>query len=860
MHISTYSQFAQQTASEKIGLVILDAGMRVIGWQLHTGSVYKLVNFEPQVLVEVTENGTPLTLGVNDILLTAGQYYHDRIAQILYMRAFDSTNPNGKFVSVVFKNFFCTPNGLVTLPNDFASGFEVPFLPIVQDTSDFGVELDNTNQLGVAIEGSGSVRIINDQDYWKTRFDKFSFENQKCLIYSWTRALPASQARLLFQGFIQKKTYSAQSISFSLKDSLNALRAPVPLNDLEDIVTARLTNALKTAKQRAVYGFVFGHRPTNIDAVLQGYPLTGTVEVVNGSPNILGTGTLFNEQISPEDQLYFVTPVGTRAYAVKSVTDDVNLVLNENYSSQSNASVGFFIKPKYPKRYINREFIVAGHSLREPTPLVSVALPNTANRIEVDSVQDLFPGDEILVGSEATSIQRISGNQIKLTSNLSSPPLVGTVVTRTAVTNVHLGEDLLVVTRDYTYSALNGTLTLDPLAEFNIAPIISLSGTLTFNGTRTVSGSGCQFKTQLKAGDWVKRADQFDYFEVLTVIDDNLLVLRTAATYSATGAGLAKQPKYYVEDNADTILTCDVLGKTDDGTPDGNMLATVPEIVTDLLEVSGVGDLIDYPSFAEAIDIAPQRVGVVIPKKFNDRNTPKLKDIINELNKSVFGSLVQNNDFMLAYHVLRPKRSSDIVRFVESDILKFSVSSSNDKIARLVKLRYLFREYEPISRAITFEENQAQNNTATYLSKSSNEQVVDTNLVDSNDGRIAANRWAFLVGVASNVIAFTTKMQGADLNVNDAIEFRHEKLYQRIGSFETRKIAAVQSAKKSITDSTIEIEDLSNAFSRCGIITENGVPNFDDSSSEEQFYGSFITDTYGMQNNDPSTFGINLIW
>lgn len=857
--ISTYSQFSQLSASEKIGLVILEAAIRAIGWQLHTGSIYKLIEFEPQVLTEIAEEGVILSLGSNPLLLNQGEYYHDRVNQILYVRCTDSSNPNGKFISVVFKNFFSTPNGLITLPHDFASGFEVPFLPYVQDTSDFGVELDNANQLGVAIEGSGSVKLINDQAYWHSRWDKLSFENQKVEVRSWSRLIPASESRVLFRGYIQKRTYGPQSISFALKDSLNALRAPVPLSNMIDYPGARLTNALKTAKQRVVYGHVYGHRPTNIDAVLTGYPLTGTVSVTNGSDTILGTGTSFLAQVSPEDELLFISPVGQTSYSVLSVSDDVNIQLNSAYTGSTANGIAVYIKPKETKRYMNRQFVVAAHSLREPTPTVTVEL-SSVNRLLVTSVTDLTAGDEILVGTELSAIQRISGNEIKLTTNLLAPAPVGTVVTRTAITNVYLGERPLIVTRDYTYSALNGTLTLDPLAEFNIAPILSIAGSITFTNTsRTVSATSGQFKTQLKAGDWIKADGQFDYFEILTIIDDNLLVLRTPATYSVTGSAKAKKPKYYIEDNAETILTCDVLGKTTTGLPSGNLLSTVPEIIKDLLNISAVTD-IDTASFDDAILLAPQEVGLVVPKKFNDRNTPKLKDVINELNKSVFGSLIQNNDFLLSYHVLRPKRTTSIVRYVESDILNFNVQSASDKIAKQVRLRYQAHEYEPVSRAITFEESVSINKNAQYLSKTANELVVETNLINEDDARIASNRWAFLVGVATNVITFRTKLQTADLNINDPIEFQHEKLFERVGSFANRKIAAVQSAKKSVNDCTIEVEDLSNAFSRCAIITENGLPNYDDSSDEERFYRSFITDTYGMQNNDPDTFGVNLIW
>jgi hypothetical protein len=73
--------------------------------------------------------------------------------------------------------------------------------------------------------------------------------------------------------------------------------------------------------------------------------------------------------------------------------------------------------------------------------------------IEVASVQGMRPGDSIVVAGENTSIVRISGLTIKLSTSLATTPSVGDTVTRPAVTNVYLDDQLLTLTTDYTYSA-----------------------------------------------------------------------------------------------------------------------------------------------------------------------------------------------------------------------------------------------------------------------------------------------------------------------------------------------------------------------------------------------------------------------
>jgi hypothetical protein len=854
----TYTEYATSTVSEKISLVILEAAERLMGWTLVSGSTYKLSSFTHAVIVSLKESATSLTEGASSSSLSAGQYYHDQTNQVLYLRTTESANPNSVFIALTFRMFFSSPGGLVSLPHDMASGFEVEWLPLVQNTSQFGVELDNQNQLGVAIEGSGSIKLVNDKTFWKSRFDKLVFENQRCFIYSWTRDLPASQAKILFKGRVQSKTYALDSISFSLKDALNTLRSPVELPTMDEVVGARLTQSLQKARQRTLYGYVYGHRPTPIDAVLQGYPLEGTVAVTNGSTTVTGTNSEFLRQLSPDDELYFVSPVGTRSYTVESISSDTSLVLSESYSGLTDTGVGYYIKPRLPKRYINRRFLIAGHALREPTPTISERM-NSTSRIRVTSAEDLEVGDDIIVGSESSTIERVYGDTIVLTTALLTPPEAGTEVRRPSVTQVKLGERLLEDTRDYTYNPDTAILTLDELAEFNVAPTVSLSGVITItNSSRNVTGTSTQFTTQLEPGHWIKAEGQFSYFEVLSVTDDSNLVLRTPATYTATNFIRAKRPEYYLEGT--TVLSCDVLGKTSDGTTSGTFLKTVPQIIRDLLITSGIEESIDSDSFDDAIAAAPQRVGYVIPKTYESKNAPKLKDVIGELNKSVFGSLVQNSDFNLSMRVLRPKRETGIQVFTESEILRFSVRSISDKIAKTVRLRYAQSEYDPISKDAIFSERLATNKYAEFLSLSTNEFLVETCLVSEKDARIAANRWAFLMGVATHVVSFDTKLQGNLVGVTDRIEIQHEHLFERVGSPQNKKIAAVQSAKKSYSDCRIEIDDLGNAFSRCGIITANDYLNYSDCSDDERFYGSFITDSYGMQSNDPETFGINLIW
>lgn len=55
-----------------------------------------------------------------------------------------------------------------------------------------------------------------------------------------------------------------------------------------------------------------------------------------------------------------------------------------------------------------------------------------------------------------------------------------------------------------------------------------LSGTITFtDGSTVVTGVGCSFLTELSTGDWIRKNNTEDWWEVLSVTNDNLLELMT---------------------------------------------------------------------------------------------------------------------------------------------------------------------------------------------------------------------------------------------------------------------------------------------------------------------------------------------
>jgi hypothetical protein len=274
----------------------------------------------------------------------------------------------------------------------------------------------------------------------------------------------------------------------------------------------------------------------------------------------------------------------------------------------------------------------------------------------------------------------------------------------------------------------------------------------------------------------------------------------------------------------------------------------------------GLTDIVDETSFSDAEEETNHFLGFVVPESFSETKTRTAREIINLVNQSVFGSLFQNESFELSYSVLSPEKPETMLQLTENDLLGMSVQSDNSNIAKTVILRYGKKEYDPESQAAQISEVEVTSDTAEFLAKSEKEVVVDTVLRNAADASAFAYRRAFILEAATSIIKIKLALQGSATNINDKVGISHPQLYERVGSAVKWKIGGVSQASKDLFGSSLELDDLSNAFSKCATIADDETSDYDEASDEELTVSGFITDDYGMIDNDADTFGINLIW
>ena len=860
MPITTYAQYQDLAASEKVGLVVLDAGMRLMGWVVHSGSVYKITSFDQQVISSIEDSGVAYSSVASIATVIASTYFHDRANRVLYLRASDSSNPNSRYLIGISKLFFS--NFPVKAPWDLATGFEVEWLPLLDSTSTFSLEIDNQNQIGNAIEGSGQVTLFNDSTYWQSRFDGYFFEAQKCSIYSWNTTLPIAQATLIFRAQVESKSWGMEKISFHLKDQFFALRGVVDLEALGTVAGARINSAFENYKQRRLYGKILGHRTQNIDQILSiGYPLTGTMVLTNGFPSMDGTATAFLSQLWKGDKFTFD---GSTFYDIKNSTYDAVSTLSETFTRATiiTPQVGY-VKPTIPRRWMNRKHLIAGHILHAPSTTIASVGSDTS--FTLTSAAGFFAGDYIEVVGKNTNakIQYINGNRIKLMGVLGEDPLVSPAVADTvkrhAVQNVYFNSRVL-PRSDYTLTnTATAYITLSDLMEFNLVARSVLTGTISCGGNPVIYGTATKFNTELKQGDWISLTGSNTFYEVIEIQSDIVLYLSSNGFNAGPVTADYKKVTPYAEGT--DIISVDCYGISTTATTAGTLILTGPEIVSDLVSQAGLSANISSASFATAKELAPYPMSLVIPDEFGNTTLPSVRDSITRINKSIFGALILNADFLLEYAVLSPERAfASVIKLVEHDILSLSIDSTSANIVWKSRIRASAQEYDPDAAKNSFVTLTATNNYGQYVAKSEKEFELHSTLAEINDAQLLANRYAFLMELGSSQVKLESKMRLSRLKVTDKIEILHEKLYYRIGSSSSRRVGEIQLHRKSITGSGLDLEDFTNAMVRAGLITGNSAPNFAASSDTDKLYSGYITDQYGLISNAASTYNTNLQW
>lgn len=442
-----YQDFADKTTSEKIILAHVHSVKRAFFFAPDSGLYSKTM---PYFVVDVTINSVAL---ISDIKanVDATHYHFEISTNKLYINSYSSSDE----IIITYRHFFSNlPINLSWDLQDYSE--DVEYLPRISKYPNFKSQA--SSKKGISISGSGSLSINNNDDALTNLFDKNIFENKSVKIYSFNRELLPSEAKPLFFGVISGKTYSTTSITLNLKDDVYSLSQSISLETFDNLVIEDESDILK----RVVYGKVDGLKVQSINQVGNGYQLTGSVSGRIDEEILIGSGTIFLQELSQNDTII----IEGDKVSVDEVLSDTKVRVGKLEKTYHTTSATVVPEKHYYNK--NRTFFVANHKIKQPS--AEILSITSKNRLVVDNVLDFKPDDIVFIGSESLQIRRISGNTIVLDTNYQLAHNVGDFITKSTISNVTFG-GVKFLESDITVSnQINGTtFTISQDAEFNVS-------------------------------------------------------------------------------------------------------------------------------------------------------------------------------------------------------------------------------------------------------------------------------------------------------------------------------------------------------------------------------------------------------
>jgi hypothetical protein len=251
-------------------LAVLRPARQVTGFSLVSGSVYSK-SFDYGFVSGVEVNGLALAEGSSSTL-SAGQFYWDDSAQILYVRTSDSANPSSKFVVVVYEIYVATSEQhWFRDPTDDTTKqvyFEpliarVPAIKTVVKDLAFGFLPVQSTAIGL----NNADKVLNRHVY------DGSFNGREILIYHLLDALETENLKLVMRGRMSNLSWNDSTMNIRIFDAVDVFETEFRPDQETQFYSSSdypdLDPNFEGKPIRHVYGVVDGFVPVNVSYVDQ---------------------------------------------------------------------------------------------------------------------------------------------------------------------------------------------------------------------------------------------------------------------------------------------------------------------------------------------------------------------------------------------------------------------------------------------------------------------------------------------------------------------------------------------------------------------------------------------------------------
>jgi hypothetical protein len=488
--MTTFAEYAAQTESEKVVLATINSIKQYKLFTLHSGSVYKKT---VSYFVDAVQQGTSYYTKATSTTLSASQFYYDINAGILYIRTSDSSDPVTKEIFVTHKHFYSSKP--VILPYDLSTGSDVEWDGRISDIGELTLEVDAENT-GIAVESDSSLKLLNQDGHFDSLFDTHIWENQEAKFYAWSPSIAVTEAKLIYDGLINNKTFSTKEVGFTLKDLLFKLRSTITHTVFSS--TDGTVDDDKIGKPKPIIiGRASKHKCVGIDKVLSGFAytpsavqgsadrnlLTGTMGGTSGTAAITGVGTTFTTQISNGEKIRFFMGSLEYNYTVQTVNSNTSITLTGNLSATlTNATA----RNMDVKNNIVTGTGTAFKTIFSPEDKIIVSVNGTEYKYGIESVDSdtqLTLSDEVKVTFNALTSKcepainyrgmnrywQISGHPLRTYTTTVSTVIDSQWLDLTAIGEIEYGD--IVRINGYQYTVAQVSLNKIRLNQVAFAPI-----------------------------------------------------------------------------------------------------------------------------------------------------------------------------------------------------------------------------------------------------------------------------------------------------------------------------------------------------------------------------------------------------
>lgn len=842
-----YSDFSKQTRSQKAILCIHGANEKIRFFTDESGGIFtkSLKYFVNSIEVD----GVSLVKNSSEVL-AQGQFYWDNKNKKLFIRLSNDSNPDLHFI--VAKYSFFWSNFPLILPYDLQSGVDVEFDSRVKDIGELKLELDYENT-GIALESSSNITLENTDGFFDEIFDVLIFENQPIRFYSYNPEMSASESKLIFRGLIENKSFNPKEIKFAIKDEFYKLRDSLNLN-LFSSADGKFEESLINKPKRRLYGKFSSLKTTAIDKMLGSFDMIGVISVDPNSSLINGVGTSFLTQLSIGDTVTVVSNNLEIEMSVNEILSDVQFVASEEIEG-GFSDLSAVIESNIYSKYFNRRWHISGHKLTETKPVVSNIIDGTT--FEVINSIDIFNGDNLFINGASYTVLTVDNNKIKVNQNIVPSLVIGQDFLKIPVFNAYIGPKKLIYSRDYLIenNLSDCVLVLNENAEANISiPSKTLFHLKFTNGSRSVhhSGGSVDLRTVFKTRDYIKPSDPtyFYYYEILDVTQDTIQLREVFNEVTITINAFHKSINW-ASDNE--IITVDCIGKPDNA---GEWIKYPSQIVKDIL-TNDVGSSINNESFDQSYVDAKYLMSLACPYS-DGEDSPIIRDVISNVNQSVFGSLYFNNNFEFCYKILNAEKPQDILKIKDDDVIGFD-SITKNSIVNKVLISYRDETNKVTGELVDFIKI-VDSDFVNKMIGIKNEKKIKTFLFSEEQADLIARRYAFFNSLTNSIVRVKAKLNLSLLNLNDPVLIDFDRIYKRYAGRNKRKIGIVNYISKDESGVTLQLNDVGGIFNRIATIAQNEIDSISTASEDQIAKSGFIVDNLNeTPNNSEEFLGSNLI-